>query len=130
MSDAYEFYRRRNRVKLRKWKQGVVTLTRTASASPDPSTPWIPGAPTETVYTLDAVVTGVAADKVDETLILATDLQVVASPRARLSDGTQVDVVPQASDIITIDGEAKVIKRVDPHPAAGDAARFDIFVAS
>jgi hypothetical protein len=130
MTDAYEFYRGRNRAKLRQWKTGTVTLTRTVTGDPDPSTPWIPGSPTSTVYTLDAVVTGVSGDQVDDTLILATDLQVIASPSARLADGTEVTIEPQADDVVSIDGEAKVIKRIDAHPAAGLAARFDIFVGS
>lgn len=119
-----------------KWKTGEVTLTRVTRADPDPETPWIPGAPTFDVYALDARVDGVASDLIDGTTIIATDLVVIASPQARhtLSDGEAasgavVDIVPTIADTLTIDGEEKVIKKVQPYPAAGLAAMFHIFVA-
>lgn len=89
------------------------------------------------VYTLDANVGGVAADLVDGTMILATDLVVIASPKARhtlsdgeAADGAITDIVPLIADTLTIDGKPKTIKRVQPCPAAGAAALFHIFVAS
>lgn len=109
--------------------QGTITLTRTTTGTPDPATPWIPGTPTTAVYTLSARVDGVLANQLDGKTILATDLVVIASPQATLS-GSPVDFVPRMSDTLAIDGAAKVIKRIDAVPAAGPAARFNIFVAS
>lgn len=109
--------------------QGTVTLTRTTTGTPDAGTPWIPGAPSTAVYTLAARVDGVATDQVDGTTILATDLIVIASPKATLA-GATVDLVPASSDTLAIDGAVKIIKRVDAVPAAGPAARFNIYVAS
>lgn len=111
------------------WKSGAVTLTRTTNAAPDADTPWIPGAPTETVYDLDAVVRGVSAEYVDGTVIVASDLMVVAAPIARLA-GTPVTIVPAMGDTLQIDGKTKAIKQIKPAPASGDAAIFRIFVAS
>jgi len=108
---------------------GTITLTRTTTGTPDPATPWIPGAPTTAVYTLAARVDGVIADHVDGTTILATDLMVIASPKATLA-GAPVDLVPRISDTLTIDGATKVIKKIGQVPAAGAAVRFHIFVAS
>lgn len=112
-----------------KWKTGTITLTRRTPGTPDPSTPWIPGAPTTAVYTLAARVDGVAADHVDGTTILATDLMVIASPKASLA-GAEVDVVPLISDTLSIDGDDKTIKKIEAVPAAGAAVRYHIFVAS
>ncbi|OYY40455.1 MAG: hypothetical protein B7Y08_18495 [Rhodospirillales bacterium 24-66-33] len=115
-----------------KWKTGEVVLIRTHPGAPDPDRPWIPGTPTTTdVYVLDARVDGVAADLVDGSTILATDLVVIASPKARDTvSGAVVDIVPTITDTLTLDGQTKVIKRVQPYPAAGPAALFHIFVAS
>ncbi|WP_292601659.1 hypothetical protein, partial [Mesorhizobium sp.] len=57
-------------------EQGVVMLTRTVTAPPDPSTPWIPGEPVTTVYPLDAVMRRVFQKYVDGTLTVATDNQI------------------------------------------------------
>lgn len=129
MVDAYSPKRQRVASIIKRWKTGTVTLIRVERASPSAETPWIPGAPTETSYVLDAVVRGVTADMVDESVILATDLVVVVSPKAHLS-GALVDVVPQITDKIVIDGAEKIIKKIEALPAAGLAARFHIFVAS
>lgn len=115
---------------LAEFKQGAVTLTRTTLGASDPSTPWIPGAPTADVYELDAVVSGVTKKYIDGSLILASDLMVTASPRATHSDGTVVeDIAPQQADIITVDGAVKAVKAVKPTPAAGTAAAYLIFIA-
>lgn len=106
-----------------------IALTRTANAASAPSTPWIPGSPTETVYTLDAYVSGTAAKYADGTTVLVSDLMVVASPVARLA-GVPTAIVPAMGDTITIDGKVKTIKAVRPAPAAGPAALYRIFVAS
>lgn len=129
MSGALQRIGGRFQSMLRDRHQGTVTLTRTTTATPDEATPWIPGTPSTAVYTLQARVDGVAADHVDGTTILATDLMVIASPKATLN-GATVDLVPLISDALTIDGAVKTIKRIDPVPAAGPAARFNIFVGS
>lgn len=114
---------------INRYGTGTVTLTRSTPGTPDPSTPWIPGAPTTAVYTLAARVDGVVADQVDGTTILATDLMVIASPKATLA-GASVDIVPQISDTLSIDGVTKVIKKIEQVPAAGAAVRYHLFVAS
>jgi hypothetical protein len=107
----------------------AVTLVRTATAAPAADTPWIPGAATETEYELDAFVRGVTEQYVDGQTVIASDLMVVASPKARL-DGAVVEIEPQITDQVEIAGARKAIKRISPAPAAGPAALFRIFVAS
>jgi len=117
---------------------GTITLTRPTPGTPDdPAKPWVPGLPTTDTYALSARVDGVTADQLDGTTILATDLVVIASPKARhtmigeeAADGAVVDIVPTTSDTLEIDGRKKAIKRVVAYPAAGPAALFHIFVAS
>jgi hypothetical protein len=107
-----------------------VTLTRSTPGTPDSATPWIPGTPTIATYALDAVAKGVTAEFIDGTTVVATDLMVVASPRAATSTGAVVEIVPRMSDALTIGGAAKVIKKIEAVPASGAAALFRIFVAS
>lgn len=137
MSDPYAYARSRVASKLAIWNTGAVTLTRSTPGAPEEATPWIPGEPTLDVYELDARVDGVAEEYINETTILASDLMVIASPKAvhtltdgDPADGAVVDLVPQMTDTLAIDGAAKVIKKIDAIPAAGPAARFHIFVAS
>lgn len=127
--DRYASKRRRVARIIAKWNTGTVTLTRTTPGTPDPSTPWIPGSPSTATYTLQARVDGVAADRIDGTTILATDLMVIASPRATLA-GVAVDLVPQITDTLAIDGAVRAIKKIEAVPAAGAAARFHLYVAS
>jgi hypothetical protein len=115
---------------IKRYGSGTVTLTRSTPGAPDPETPWTPGAPTLAVYDLDARVDGVSDDDLKDTSIVATDLKVIASPKARDADGDVVDIDPQMSDVVTIDGAAKTVKKIEAVPAAGPAARFHIFVAS
>ena len=129
MSDAYAYARERTVEALAQWSTGTVTLTRTTPGTPDPSTPWIPGTPSTAVYTLAARVDGVTADHADGATILATDLMVIASPKATLA-GAAVDLVPRISDTLAIDGATKVIKKIEQVPAAGAAVRYHLFVAS
>lgn len=137
MTDRYAAKRRRVAARLRQWSTGTVTLTRTTPGAPDVSKPWIPGEATLDVYALDARVDGVAAEYVNGTTILASDLMVIASPKAThtLSGGVSagdvaVSIVPRQSDTLQIDGVPKTIKKIEAVPAAGLAARFHIFVAS
>lgn len=111
---------------LRERSEGTVTLTRSTDSTPDAPTP---GTITTAAYTLDAVVRG-AAQYADGTTVLATDVVVVASPKARDGSGNVVDLVPQMSDTITVGGTARRPKRIEPVPASGPPAKFRIFVAS
>ncbi len=130
MSDPYAAKRARVAAKIKKWKTGTVTLTRTTPGAPDPATPWVPGAPTTVVYTLDARVDGVSNDYVDEVTILATDEMMIASPKATTAAGAVVDIVPQMDDAVHVDGELRTIKKIEQIPSAGPPARFHIFIAS
>ena len=104
---------------LKEFKQGAITLRRTTTAPSDPSTPWIPGAPTMVSYGLDAVVRGVSKAYIDGTLILAGDLMVTCAVPA---------IIPDIADVIVIDGVDHAVKRVEPIPAAGIAAAYRLFV--
>jgi hypothetical protein len=115
---------------IKRYGSGTVTLTRSTPGTPDPATPWTPGAPTLAVYTLDARVDGVTDDDLKDTSIVATDLVAIASPKATDAGGAIVDIDPQMGDVVTIDGAAKAVKKIEAVPAAGPAARFHIFVAS
>jgi hypothetical protein len=131
MVDLYAPKRRRVALILKRWNTGTISLTRTTPGTPDPTTPWIPGTPTLDVYGLDARANGVDAEYVNHETILATDLMVIASPKARHTpDGAVVDIVPRMTDVLKIDGAQKAIKKIEAVPAAGPAARFHIFVAS
>lgn len=130
MSDRYAYARSRVAARLAEFNAGAVTLTRSTFADPEPETPWLPGAATTEVFELDARVDGVTGDYIDGVTIVATDLMVIASPRARDSDGDVVDIVPDMTDLVAIDGETKAIKKIEAVPASGPAARFHIFVAS
>ena len=135
--DSYAEIRDRVAAVLKEWNTGAVTLTRTTRGEPDAATPWIPGASTLDVYALDVRVNGVSAEHADGTTILGADLMVIASPKATHTmsngspaDGAIVDLVPQMSDVLAIDGAVKVIKKIKAVPASGPAAMFHIFVAS
>lgn len=100
--------------------QGAVKLVRTAHADADPGTPWQPGAGTETVYDLDAVVRGVSAQYLGQSSVLASDLQVVAAP---------FGVAPALGDLVVIDGAVHEIRQVIARPAAGPTAAWVIIVS-
>jgi hypothetical protein len=106
---------------LKEFKQGVVTLTRTTTAEPNPATPWIPGEETTASFTLDATARGVPTKYVDGTLILASDLLVTAA--------VHPSVTPKMGDGLTIDGVSHAIKKIEPKPAAGTPVAFLIFAA-
>ncbi|TPL06681.1 hypothetical protein [Mesorhizobium sp. B2-4-11] len=105
---------------LGEFKQGFISLSRTVTADPDPSTPWIPGTTTTTVYPLDAVARRVSQKYVDGTLIVATDDQITfAVP----------EIVPAMTDILVIDGVEHAMKDLRPIPAAGTPVAYIAFVA-
>lgn len=112
MSDAYDYARERTATILREWNAGIISLKRA-----------------DQIYSLDARADGAVEGTVEGSMILATDLKVIVSPKALL-DGAEVDIVPLVTDYLVIDGEDKVIKRVDAVPASGPAARFHVYVAS
>lgn len=136
--DLYAHKRARVAAMLKRWNAGTVTLTRTTQAAPEDETPWIPGDATTTdVYRLDARADGVAGEYADGTTVLATDRMVIASPKAthtmsdgEEADGAVVDIVPQMTDVLTIDGSEKTIKKIEAVPASGPPAMFHIFVES
>lgn len=115
---------------IKRYGSGTVTLVRATAGAPDADTPWVPGAPSLDVYTLDARVDGVTADHLVDTSIVATDLVVIASPKATASSGAVVDIEPRMTDTLQIGGVPKAIKKIEAVPAAGPAARFNLFVAS
>lgn len=122
---------RRNVARMIAWySSGTVTLTRSTPGAPDSDTPWEPGAPSVDVYTLDARVDGVTDDHLVDGSIVATDLVVIASPKALNSSGVVVDFDPAMTDVLVIDGATKSIKKIEAVPAGGPPARFNIFVAS
>jgi len=128
--DAYEQMRDDVAAVLETWNTGTITLTRETRAEPDAETPWRPGAVTSTaVYTLDARADGTAGEYADGTVVLATDRMVIASPRATLN-GAAVEIIPEMTDTLTIEGETKVIKKIDAVPAAGPAVRYHMFISS
>jgi hypothetical protein len=95
---------------LAEFKQGVVTLTHSVPGTPDPETPWIPADPTETTYTLDAVVSPVGEQFIDGTTILASDEMVSAAP---------FGVEPEPGDTLSIDGVTVTIIKQMRIPSAG-----------
>ena len=49
---------------------------------------------------------------------------------ATASGGSVVDIEPRMTDTLQIGGVPKAIKKIEAVPAAGPAARFNLFVAS
>lgn len=120
MADFYDEMQEFASEMLGEFKQGVVAISRTVTAPADPSTPWIPGAPTTTVYPLDAVVRRVSQKYVDGTLIVATDNQITFAVPV---------VVPAMTDMLIIDGAELVMKDLRPIPPAGTPVAYIAFVA-
>lgn len=137
MADFYSDIRTKSASLHARYAQGDVTLTRTVTGEPDPETPWEPGPEVTTTYALDAVVQGAGTKFIDNTTIIASDLQVQFSPLARwtLTDGEPasgetVTIIPAMTDTITVNGAARTPKRILSIPASGDAVAFIVFVAS
>ena len=82
-----------------------------------PAQPWIPAPETRTTIAIDAVVSGVAKEFVDDKTIMATDLSVLCAVP---------DMDYQPGDELSIDGHPVTILRVVDIPAAGTkvATRF------
>jgi len=111
------------------YAQGHVTLTKVLRAAADENSPWLPGLPTETVYTLQSIVEGVPKSHVDGTTILSSDLKVQCAVLATDAGGAKVNIDPSMQDILRIGDRPHQIKRIEPEPAAGIPVYFDIYVA-
>lgn len=86
---------------------GVYYVRVTPGDGPDDD----PGEPTETPFKLDAAVRGVSFKYVDNSLIVATDLQLTCAVRS--------DVTPEMNGFIKVDGVSHKIIRIINKPAAG-----------
>ncbi|RWB31837.1 MAG: hypothetical protein EOQ41_12905 [Mesorhizobium sp.] len=106
---------------LGEFKQGVVTLNRTLTAPPDPSTPWIPGEPVTTAYPLFAIVKRLHQRYENGVLIVETgDMVTFAVPV----------VLPALSDTLAIDGVERAITNLTPIPAAGSVVAWKAWCAA
>ena len=101
---------------LKQFKQGEVVYVQPGTTTGPAFNPVV-GAPTN--YQLNATVSGVSAVYVDETLILATDLQVITSV---------FDAEPTLDGTLTIDDKSLQIVKIDQIPAAGTVLAWRIFV--
>lgn len=110
--------------------QGTVTLTRIVRAMADPESPWLPGIPAETVYTLTTVVEGVGKNHVDGTTVLAGDLKVQCAVLASDADGAKGNIEPRMDDVLRIGDRPHQIKKIEAVPASGIPVYFDIYVAA
>lgn len=105
---------------LTEFKQGVVQLVHTVPGTPDPSTPWQPGAPTVTTYDLAATVKRVDQRYENGALIVQTgDIVTFAVPA----------VVPGIADTLIIDGVGRAITNLKPVPSAGTPVAYVAFCA-
>lgn len=78
-----------------------------------------PGKSVETLYSVNGVARGVRFGYVDNSLVLASDLQVTIP----------ADVItPQPTGFVEIDGTRYKIVKIVPKPAAGIAAAYDLIV--
>lgn len=108
MSDFYADMRDAAGGLLKEFTQGTVRLVRPNDSDGD--SPWTSGGGDPQSYDLSATVKGVSTEYVDGTTILASDLEVTAAP---------VEVTPQMSDHILIDGTRYEIVQLIAIPAAG-----------
>jgi hypothetical protein len=105
---------------LGKFKQGTVTLVRTTPGEPDEDEPWTPTEGEVDEYTLSAVAKGVSEQYVDGTIILASDLEIVAAV---------AEVAPMMeTDKIKVDGIVVTIIRKMQIPAAGTPVAYRLIV--
>lgn len=137
--DRYAPKRRRVARMIARWRTGVITLTReTPGALPNAEEPWVLGAPVLDVYELDARSDGVIEKYDPDATIEGASEMLIVSPKARhtLSAGVAVegtpvvDLVPDKTDVLEVDGRRRVLIKVEAVPAAGLAARFHIFVGA
>lgn len=118
---------------MKRFKQGVVTLTRTTSGTSDPATPWEPVIDRVDVYTLDATTAAITVDQataklVDGTTIFASDSVITAGPKMALIStdgvpvvGAKIDMVVSPLDVVAIDGAPVTVVKVMRVTPAGVA---------
>jgi hypothetical protein len=97
--------------------QGLVEITTTTTT--DGPNPWDPPVTTTTETPVDAVVSGVGAEYVDGSSIVASDLQVQIAA---------VEDAPEVGDTIKIDGASKAVLAVMPVPGSGDPVAIKMIV--
>lgn len=103
--------------------QGIITLTRSTSGTPDPDRPWEPVEPTRQTERLNGAVRGVDSRLVGTeaggSVILSSD---------RVATCTVPAMGYQAGDTLSVDGAPVHILSVENIPAAGTttAAKFII----
>lgn len=115
---------------LTRFNQGVVTLTRLTQIPPEHE--WEPPIEASAEYTLQATVASITVDQasakyIDGTLIVATDLVVTCAAPLRLAQ--MPDTEPMMTDIVSIDGRARTLKKIVQVPAAGVVVAFKVFVS-
>lgn len=127
---------------MKRFKQGVVTLTRTTPGTPDPDEPWIPVVDQIDVYTLDATAAAITVDQataklVDGTTILASDIVVTAGPKmvhtstdGEPADGAEIDTLIGPLDAVSLDGAAVTVVKVMRVTPAGTAIVWKFVVRS
>lgn len=104
---------------LNKYTQGAVSLIR-VSAPMQSANEWdLPIEGQETEYPLSAIVKGVSEQYVDNSTIVATDLEVSVSV---------FDTTPTLGDKIVIDGKDKTILKIIAVPSAGTVCLWKLIV--
>lgn len=93
---------------LREFKQGEIKYIK---VTPGKGPKHAPGAPTETVYDVDAAARGVQFKYIDGTQIVASDMQIVMAVRP--------DVTPDMKGFVSVDGVRYKIKACMAVPPAG-----------
>jgi hypothetical protein len=118
---------------MKRFKQGVVTLTRTTAGTPDSATPWEPVVDRVDIYTLDATASAITVDQataklIDGTTILASDIVITAGPKMTLVStdgvptvGAEIDMIISPLDVVAIDGAPVAVVKVMRVTPAGVA---------
>lgn len=109
---------------LDRFNQGVIVLYRPGASVPGENE-WDP--PTEeppAVHTLKATVAAVTVDQanakfIDGTVITTADLVVTCAVPP---------IIPAMTDTLTVDGQARTIKKIVQLPASGVPVAFKIFI--
>jgi len=109
---------------LDRFNQGVITLTRPGAETAGPN-PWDP--PTrddDQIFVLAATVAAVTVDQanakyIDGTVITTADLVITCAVPP---------VLPAMTDIVSVDGQVRAIKKIVQVPAAGVPVAFKLFV--
>jgi len=105
------------------FQQGVLVLERrTLVAGPEP---WDPTTPSTQLFPVVGVVQSVDRRLVDGTTVIATDRMAIVP-----TNSLPVDVQPEISDRLKIDGEPAVIKKVLRVPEAGITIVYRLILGS